>query len=174
VISVVKPQQVVPFVIRTHSPGDRFIGVSAVMQEIPVQVSARMSQVIEREKEDPEFPVYYEPNCDGYSQYYNLRNSPPRVDRIFPFYLCVDFLWIFPKVAQENITPGVFRLSIMTMSIDGNPVVRVSMLIRAVAVAHMVPVMHMLVESLRNAQRNRFHDAEKSIQNPPFEERIMD
>jgi len=57
VISIVKPKQVVPFVVGTHSPCDRLVGITAIMKEIAVQVGAAMSQIIEREKEDPEFPV---------------------------------------------------------------------------------------------------------------------
>src|SRR5438132_9867899 len=66
-VTVIKPKQVVPFVIGTHSPGDRLIEVTAIMKEIAVQVGATMSQVIKRKEEDPEFPVYHQPNCDCHS-----------------------------------------------------------------------------------------------------------
>jgi len=49
-----------------------------------------------------------------------------------------------------------------------------SMLIRAIAIAHMMPMVHMLVEGLRDSQGHRFHDAEQPIQDPGFEKRIMD
>jgi hypothetical protein len=63
VITVVKPEQVVPRVIRAYSPGNRLIGIPAIMEEKTVQVSTTMSQVIKREKENPEFPV--EEEADG-------------------------------------------------------------------------------------------------------------
>jgi hypothetical protein len=174
VVTVIKPKQVIPFVVRTHSPGDRLIGVTAIMKEVAVQVSAAMSQVIKREKEDPEFPVYQEANGDGRSQYCDFCDTPSRIDRILSFDFGIDDFWIFPKVTEENIPPGVFRLAIVAVSIDGNPVMRMSLLIGTVAVAHMVPVMHVFVERLRNSQCHRFHDAEQPIQNPGFEEWVMD
>jgi hypothetical protein len=173
-ISIVKPKQVVPFVVGTDSPCDRLVRIAAIVKEIAIQVGAAMSQIIEREKEDPEFPVQRKANGDRRSQDDNFRNSPSRIDRIFSFDFGVDGFWIFPKVTEENVAPGVLRLTVMAVSIDRNPVVRVSVLIGPVAIPHMVPVMNMLVERLRNPKRYRFHDAEKSIKDSRFKERIMD
>ena len=51
---------------------------------------------------------------------------------------------------------------------------RMSVLIRSVAISHVVPVMHMFIEGLRDPQRHRFHDGEQPIQDPQFKEWIVD
>ncbi len=174
VISIVKPKQVVPFVIGTHSPRNRLVGIPAVVKEIAVQIGAAMSQIIKRQKEDPEFPVQDQANGDRGAQNNNFRNSPPRIDRVFSFDFGVDGLWIFAKVTEENVAPRILRLTVVAMPIDRNPVVGVSVLIRSVTIAHMVPVMDMLVERLGNPKGYRFHDTEQPIKDSPSKERIMD
>src|SRR5262249_44179127 len=72
VVPVVEPEQVVPFVVGTHSPGDRLIGVAAVVKEKAVQVRAAMSQIIKRKKENPELPVQHEADGDCHSKDYDL------------------------------------------------------------------------------------------------------
>ena len=57
VIAVVEPNQVVPFVVGTHSPGNRLIGIAAIVKEKAVQVRTAMSQIVKWKKEDPELPV---------------------------------------------------------------------------------------------------------------------
>ena len=125
-----------------------------------------MSQVIKRQEEDPESPVDYEANGDCRSQYHDFRDAPSRIDRIFSFDLGINGLRIFPNVTKKDVTPWILRLAIVAMSINGNPIVRMSMLIRAIAIAHMVAMVHMLVEGLRDSQGHRFHDAEQPIQDP--------
>src|SRR6516164_1405817 len=50
-VSVVKPEQIIQFVIRAYTPGDRLVRVAAIMKEITVQVGAAVPQIIEGEKE---------------------------------------------------------------------------------------------------------------------------
>src|SRR5215472_16316193 len=152
VVAIIKPDQIIPFVVGAYSPGDRLIGVASVMKEISVQVGAAMPKIVKREKEDPKLPIQHEANCYRCSKHHDLRDSPSRIDRVLSFNFGVDGFWIFAQIAEENITPRVFRLAVVPMSINGNPVVRMSVLIRAIAISHMVPVMHMFIESLRDAE----------------------
>ena len=57
VVAVIKPDQIIPFVVGTHSPCDRLIGVASVMKEKSVQVGAAMPEIVKREKKDPKLPV---------------------------------------------------------------------------------------------------------------------
>jgi hypothetical protein len=173
VITIVKPEQVIPFIVRAHSPGDWLIRITSIMKEKAVQVGAAVTQIVEGQKVDPELPVQHKTDGNRGSQDGDLNDAPPRIDRILSFDFGVNRLWIFSEVAQKNITPGIFRLSIVAMSVNGNPVVCVSVLIGPVAIAHMMPVMHMLVECLGDAQRHRFHNTEEAIQDPGLKERIV-
>ncbi len=62
VVTVVKPKLVVPFVIRTDAPGDRFVRISTIVQEITIQISAAMSQIIKGKEVQPKLPVYQKAN----------------------------------------------------------------------------------------------------------------
>ena len=57
VVAVIKPDQIIPFVVGAYSPCDRLIWVTSVMKEISVQVGAAMPKIVKREKIDPKFPV---------------------------------------------------------------------------------------------------------------------
>src|SRR5215510_13058544 len=57
VVAIIKPDQIIPFVVGAYSPGDRLIGVASVMKEISVQVGATMPEIVKREKEDPKLPI---------------------------------------------------------------------------------------------------------------------
>ena len=50
VIAIIEPEQIVPFMIRTHAPGDRFVGIAAVMQKVTIQIGAAVTEVIKWEK----------------------------------------------------------------------------------------------------------------------------
>jgi hypothetical protein len=61
VVTVVEPDQVVPFGVGAHSPGNRLVRITVVMEEITVEVSAAMAQIVEGQKEQPEFPINPKP-----------------------------------------------------------------------------------------------------------------
>jgi hypothetical protein len=133
------------------------------VKEKAVQVRTAMSQIVKREKEDPELPVQHEADGNCRSKHYDLRDTPARIDRVLSLNFGIDGFWIFPKIAEKNVAPRVFRLAILPMSIDRNPVMCMSMFIRAITISHVMPVMHMFIKGLRDSQRHRFHDAEQPI-----------
>ena len=61
VIPVVKPERIIDFFVRTHTPGNRFVWVPAIVQVIAVQVGQAMPYVIERQEEQDKFPVQESP-----------------------------------------------------------------------------------------------------------------
>ena len=56
-VAIVKKKPVVQFMVGAYAPRDRLVGIAPVMEEIAVQVRATMPQLIERQKEEPKFPV---------------------------------------------------------------------------------------------------------------------
>jgi hypothetical protein len=56
-VAIVKKKPVVQFVVRAYAPCDRLVGIAPVMEEIAVEVRATVPQIIERQKEEPKFPV---------------------------------------------------------------------------------------------------------------------
>jgi hypothetical protein len=56
-VTIVKKEPVVQFVVRAYAPSDRLVGIAPVVEEIAVEVRATVPQIIERQKEEPKFPV---------------------------------------------------------------------------------------------------------------------
>ena len=164
VIPVIEPKQIVPSRVGTDSPRYRLIRVSSIMEKETVQVGAALPEIIEWQKEEPKLPVQNEANANGCSQNYNLGNSPTCIDSVLSFDFPVNRLRILPDVTQEDIAKRIFGFAVLSMPINRNPIIGVSMLVRPVAVAEMVTVMNVLIEGLRNPNRNRFHDAEEPVQ----------
>jgi len=173
VITIIEPKQIVPFRVGTDSPRDRLIRIASIMEKETVQVGATLPEIIEWQKEEPKLPVQNEADGDGCSQNYNLRNSPAGIDPVLSLDFPIDRLRIFPEVTQENVAKRVFGFAVLPVPVNRNPIVGVSMLVRPVAVAQMVTMMNVLIEGLRNPKRHRFHDTEEPVQQPRFEEGIV-
>ena len=61
VISVVEENPVVNFAVAAHTPGDRFVGVAAVMTEVAVKITEAVPEIEKRQKEkDNVTPVQQE------------------------------------------------------------------------------------------------------------------
>jgi hypothetical protein len=83
----------------------------------------------------------------------------------FPLNFRINHLWIFSNITEEDVAPGIFRLAIMSVSIDGNPVVALPVLVRSVAIPHVMTMMHMFVKRLRIPKSHRLHDAKQPVNN---------
>jgi hypothetical protein len=118
VVPVIKPQQIVPFGVRAYSPGNRLVGIAAIMKEKAIQKSATVSQIIKGKKKDPELPIQNEADSNSRPENNNLSDSPPRIDPVFPFDFLVDGPGIVSQVAQKNVSPRVLWLSVMPKAIN--------------------------------------------------------
>src|SRR5262249_42071025 len=173
VIPVIEPKQIVPFRVGTDSPRDRLIRIASIVEKETVQVGAALPQIIEWQEKEPKLPVQNETDGDGRPENCNLGNSPASIDPVLSFNFPVDRLRIFAEVTQENVAKRIFSFAVLSVPVNRNPIIRVSMLVRPVAIAEMVTVMNVLIEGLRNPERHRFHDAEEPVQKPGFEEGIV-
>jgi len=68
------------------------------MKKETVQIRAALSQIIERQKEEPKLPVQNEANGDGRPQDRNLGNPPTGIDAVLSFNFAVDRFRIFPEI----------------------------------------------------------------------------
>src|SRR5262249_60420473 len=57
VVAVVKEKPVVDFSVTAHAPGNRFIGVRAVMTVVTVQITKAMAEIPEWQEKQHESPV---------------------------------------------------------------------------------------------------------------------
>ena len=51
------------------------------------------------------------------------------------------------------------KLAVVSMAVNGDPILGIAMFIRPVAVPHVMPVMHIFVKRLGDSQRHRQQDA---------------
>src|SRR6202035_6032385 len=95
---------------------------------------------------------------------HNFDDAPLCVDLVLPFDFGVNRFGILAEIAQENVAPWILGLAVMSVPIDGNPVLAITVLIWPVAISHVMPVVHIFVKRLGNAECDRQHDTVEPIQ----------
>ena len=118
VVPIVKPEQIIDFLVRTHAPGNRFVRISPVMQKIAVQIRKTMPQVIERQKEKDEFPIQNAQENKETEKRNDLEYAPIRVRRILSFDLRENRFWVVAHIAEKNVAPDILRFAIMAVPVN--------------------------------------------------------
>src|SRR3982751_3546697 len=57
VVAVVEENPIVKLAVTTYSPGNRFVGISAIVTEISIQIAETVAEIEERKKEQHVTPV---------------------------------------------------------------------------------------------------------------------
>jgi hypothetical protein len=71
---------------------------------------------------------------------------------------------IVAKEAEKNVAPRIFRLTIVPMSVNRDPINRLTTFIWAIGVALVMLDVNHVVVSLRKAARHRFDQGENSVE----------
>ena len=169
VVPVVKPEQIVDLFVRTHTPGNGFVRVPAEMQIVAVQVGKTVPKIIKRQEKQDEFPIQNAQENEETDKRHDLEDTPIRVRPVLSFDFRKNSLGVVAHVTEKDVAPDVFRFAIVSMSVNRQPVYGIAIIIRPVAVPHVMPVMHVFVECLGEPERERLHQTEYSIQGAPFE-----
>jgi hypothetical protein len=143
------------------------------MKKVSVQVAAAVPKVVKRNKIDPEFPIQDQAERDRRPENDNFGDTPLGVDRIFPFDLGINCFGIFAEIAEENVTPRIFCLAIVSVTIDGDPVLAIAVFVRPVTVSHVVPVVDIFIKCLGDPERHGQHDAVQPVQYSRRKVRVM-
>ena len=133
-----------------------------------------MSDVIKRQKEQDKFPVQDAHENEETEEGGNFENAPVSVRAALSFDFSKDCFGIIAQIAEKDVAPDVLCLPIVAMAVNRQPIDRLSFFVWAVAVAHVMPMMDILVEGLRESKRHRFEHGEYSIQRTPTEIRVVD
>ena len=76
VVAVVEPDPVVELVVAAHAPGDRLVGIAAVVPVVAVQIGKAVAEVIKRKKETNVVPVQNAEDDEGRDEKRQLRRRP--------------------------------------------------------------------------------------------------
>ena len=147
VITVVKEEPVIDFSVAAYAPGNRFVGVRAVVTVITVQVTEAMAEIPKRQEKEHEPPVD-EMNrfrWDNGRHHEERRRERPQLD-IAPEMIAViafaqfsaDRADIVTEETEENIIPWTFRFAVVPMPIDRQPINRVAIFILSIRIPFMV------------------------------------
>ena len=83
VVTVEEPDPVVELVVTAHAPGDRFVGITAVMAIVAVQIRQAVAKIPERQEKTDVAPIQNSENKKVRHEQCELGNSPERFARIF-------------------------------------------------------------------------------------------
>src|SRR3984893_16416027 len=133
VVAVVEEEPVVDFSVTAHAPGDRFVGVSAVMTVVAVQITEAVAEIPERHKiKNHVSPVEEkhreERDCEGGQ----LKVSPDNVVVAALAKFFADRADIISEETFENIAPRTFDFAVVPMTIDRQPIDRVARFILSI------------------------------------------
>jgi hypothetical protein len=168
-VPVVEPERIVDLFVGAYAPGNRFVRVPAVMQEVPVQVRKTMPNVVEGQEVQDEFPIQDPHQHKETEESGDFGHPPIRVAPALPFDFLKDRFGIVAHIAEKDVTPDVLCLAIVTVPVDRQPIHRLPFFIGSVAVPHVVPMMDILIKCLRESERDGFHDGKHPIQRTPTE-----
>src|SRR2546423_24249 len=115
-----------------------------------------------------------DPQCDESADKKDqLRDAPER----FLFVLAHESLenrnGIFPKEAQERVAERMFRLAVIAMFVNRDPIDRLAFFVRPVRVPLVVLHVDAVVKDLAKPDADRFENAEQPVQNRQPEIRVM-
>ena len=128
-----------------------------------------MPEVIERQEEQDKFPVQDAHENKETDERGNFTNTPIRIRTALAFDFRKDRLGIVSQIAEKDVAPDVLSLAIVAVAVDRQPINGLSFFIGPVAIPHVVPMMDIFVECLRESKRDRFHHSEDPIQRTPTE-----
>src|ERR1700730_17117606 len=107
-----------------------------------------MTEVIKRKKKQDKFPVQDAHENKETDECGNFDHAPVSICAALAFDLSEDRFWIIAQIAEKDVAPDILRLTIVAMSVNRQPVDGLSFFVGPVAVAHVMPMMDILVECL--------------------------
>ncbi len=173
VVTVIKPDPIVELIVTAHAPGDRFVGVSAVVAIVAVQIRKAVTEVPKEEKKTDVVPVQ---NSEGYERAEEkdeLGDTPKSFSPVLAFQLQENGLGILAKETEESVLKWVLGLTIMTVFVNGKPIDRLAFVIRPVRITFVMLHVNTFIKDLTKADGDRFEYAEETIEQRRTKIRIM-
>ena len=84
-VAIVEPRPVIELAIGAHAPGNRLMGIAAVMPIVAVQIREAVAKIPKRQKETDVMSVQNTEDHKSRDEAHQLEDSPKRLARIFSF-----------------------------------------------------------------------------------------
>src|SRR5260370_2002124 len=107
-----------------------------------------MTEIIKRDVKQYEFPIENAGNHHQTHPGRDLKNAEVSVEGLTFFDLAINLFRIVAEKAEENVTPHIFRLIVVSMTINRDRINRFTGVIRTVAITLMMPLTHQIEKLL--------------------------
>ena len=159
-VAIVEPRPVIELAVGAHTPGNRLVGIASIMPIVAVQIREAVAKIPKRQKETDIMPVQNAEDHKSRDEAHQFEHTPKRLARILALQFLEDGLGILTKETHERVFQRMFRLTVMAVLVNRNPIGGVTMIVGSVGVALVMLHVNALVKDLTEANGNRFHDAE--------------
>src|SRR5437764_10470705 len=88
--------------------------------------------------------------------------------------LALDRAGIVTKEAEKNVAPRIFRLTVVPMFVNRDPINRLTIFIRAISIALVMLHVNHVVVGLRKAAGHRFDHSENAVEQLRAEKAVVD
>jgi hypothetical protein len=118
VVAVVEPGEIVERRIGRDAPGDRLVGITAVVLVVAVELGEAFAEVVEGRQEQHGPPVHdRQPDHEG-GDGGDLDPPEGRVERPLGLQRTVDIARVAAEESFEDVAPDAFRLAVPAVTID--------------------------------------------------------
>ena len=169
VVTVEEPDPVVELVVAAHAPGDRLVGVAAVMPVVTIQVGEAMAEIPEAAEENNVVPVQDAERDERAKKENDLDDAPISFPAVLAPHRLENGLGIVAEKAEEHVAQRMFGFAVMPMLVDRKPVDGLAVFVRPVRVSLVMLHVNAIVEGLAEADCDRLEKGKEAIEEPGTE-----
>ncbi len=173
-IAVVEPEPLIKPPITAYAPSYGHIGIAAIMAIKAVEGRQAIAQIIKGDEKEHKFPVQQKAqNHKGYVTHH-LEDPPGHILGIFLFQLGQGLTRIIAEIAIKRVFPHVFRLTILAIAINREPINGIAGFILNITIAHVVTHMHAVIKGLGKPNGQGFNQAKEPVEEAGGEIGVVD
>src|SRR6266498_3411602 len=118
-VAIVEKQPVVDFSVTAYTPGDRFIRVRSIMPIVAVEITKAVAEVPERQEiKNDVAPVKQEHHEKRDGERCQFEGAPEKIAVVVFAQFFPDRPYVVTKETQEHVTPWIFRLAVVPVTIN--------------------------------------------------------
>src|SRR5207244_2220238 len=133
VIAIVEKKPVIDLTVAAHAPGDRFIGIRAVMPIVPIQVTEAVPEVKKRQEiENHVAPVKQEHDKKRSRERGQLDVAPEQIAVTALAQFFTNRTDIIAEETEKHIAPRTLRFAVVAVFVDRKPIDGLAVLILSI------------------------------------------
>jgi hypothetical protein len=169
VVAIKEPDPVIELVVAAHAPGDRFIGIAAVMAVVTIQVGEAMAEIPKAAEENNVMPVQDAERGECAKKENDLDDAPISFSAVFTPDTLKNGFGIVAEKAEEHVAQRMLGFAVMPMFVDRKPVDRLAVFVGPVRVSLVMLHVNAIVEGLAETVCDRFEKGKEAVEEPGTE-----